>query len=95
LCIKDFLLEVKVSQGDILAEGEVLLKDFLAKGKVSQGDLLAEGRVLLEDLRAEGRVLLEDLLAEGEPKLFTLDPELFGQGGISAIENSHSTCAMR
>ncbi len=40
-------------------------------------------------------MLLEDLLAEGEPKLFTLDPELFGQGGIPAVENSYSTCAMR
>ncbi len=58
-------------------------------------DVLEEGRVLLEDLRAEGRALLEDLLAEGEPKLFTLDPELFGQGGIPAVENSYSTCAMR
>jgi len=46
-------------QGDILAEGEVLLKDFLAKGKVLQGDILVEGEVLLKDFLVE--VLLEDL----------------------------------
>ena len=53
MCIKDFLLEVNVLQGDILVEGEVLLKDFLVE--VLSEDLLVVGRVLPE-LLVEGRV---------------------------------------
>ena len=35
---------------------------------------------------------LEALLAEGKAELFTLDPELSGEGGVTAVEHRHPTC---